>query len=683
MKPKQLRTLGIIAIIAIIAVIVMVAIPREQPVVDEPVEEEPVAEEPAEEEPVEEEPVAEEPVAEEPEDGRIEPGDNVVPNLANDPLQARVDAGELPPLNERLPTNPLLVGLREAVGNYGGELLTWYDGAGAWILRMWVIEPLVRWKEDYSGYEPGLAESFEWSEDGRVITYTLREGLKWSDGHPFTTEDIRFWWEDLATYPDSGYLPPWWAFNADETPMEVTIISETQFSFTFKEPNWIQPYILAQGFWEWEALKKPMHYLSQFHPKYNTEFTDFVRLRELDNWIINPDFPTHNAWTTVQYDPGVRLVLERNPYYWKLDPEGNQLPYLDRIVALRIDEEETRVLRALAGEFDLSIRGIHPRNIPTLLRNQERGNYNLINWTDAAGGWPGMLVNQDHVGDAYIRELLRDKRFRRAISVAIDREVINEAIWGGMGIVQQGTISAESPHFATPEGQELFKQWQESYSQWDPDLANQLLDDIGLTQRDANGFRLRPDGTALTVVIDITGWGGRATNAETAELVRRDLAVVGLNAELRDIPPPEEGVRFNGAEWMLSFAHAAELDLWTYPDWLFTVRGNRAWPLQGRWFETGGAEGEEPFEGSSAQILNDMYRRGLTLPNIDDRHAVVHEAVRYLLEEGPFYIGFTGGIPQPVLARPGLMNVPQYGVLGPWAPGSPSNLNISTLFWDR
>ena len=674
MNQKQLRILGIVAIIAIVVVIAMVAIPREQPVVEEPVVEEPVVEEPV----VEEEPKEEEPVAEEQADGRIDPPANVEPNMANDPLQARVDAGELPPLNERLPKNPLLVGVREAIGTHGGEIVTWYEGATAPHLKMWLTDPLVRWKEDYSGYEPGLAESFEWSEDGRTIKYTLREGLRWSDGNPFTSEDIRFWWEDLATFPDSGFLPPWWSFNADGTPMEVNIINETQFSFTFKEPNWIQPTIIAQGFWEWEAMKFPKHYVSQFHPKYNPEFTDFVKLREKINWIINPEFPTLNAWVTVQYDPGVRIVLERNPFYWKLDPQGNQLPYIDRIVALRVDEEEVRILRALAGEWDLSFRGIDSRNIPTLLRNQERGNYNVVMLSEGAGAMHAVVVNQDFVGDDYIRELLRNTRFRRAVSVAIDREVINEAIWGGMGTVQQGTISRESPHFAMPEGQALFEEWQQSYSQWDPDLAKQMLDEIGLTERDANGFRLRPDGSPLTLVIDMAGH-----HVPVAELIRRDLAVVGLNVELRNIAIPEASVRFNSSEWMFNMMGTSELDLWTYPDWVFPVRGNRAWPLQGRWFETGGAEGEQPLEGSPAQILQDLYRKGLTLPTEAERHEIVHEAVRFLLEEGPFFIGTLGGFVSPVLARPELRNVPHFGVLGPWAPASPSNLNITTIFWER
>lgn len=609
---------------------------------------------------------------------------DVKPNLANDPFKKEVEAGKLPPLDKRLPEKPVVVPLREAVGKYGGTIVTWHWNSDASNLKMWLYDPLVRWKEDYSGYEPGLAEKYEWSQDGRVITYTLRKGLKWSDGKPFTTEDIRFWWEDLATYKDSGYSVPWWGRNKDGSPMEVKILNETQFQFIYKEPNWIQPFIIAQGFWEFEPMMKPKHYLSQFHPKYNKQYTDFQKLREKDNWIANPEFPTLFAWKTVEYKDGEQIVLERNPYYWKIDPEGNQLPYIDKIVALRVDDEEVRVLKALKGDFDLSIRGINPKNISTLIKNQDRGNYRVLKWTNGAGGWPGLLVNQDYVGDPYIRDLLRNKKFRQAISMAIDRDNINEAIWNGMGTPQQGTISKESPHFADPEGQKLFQEWQQSYAKYDPETANKLLDEVGLNKKGPDGFRLRPDGKPLVITIDVTSWGLRQVNAEAAQLIKKDLGAVGLKVELKDIADgPETDVRFRSAEWMLSFAHAAELDVWTYPDWIFPVRGNRAWPLQGRWFETGGQEGEKPADGSPAKILNDLYQKGRSLPDEQARHKVVQEAVKYLIQEGPFYIGITGGIPEPVIARKNLRNVPEYGVLGPWAPGSPGNLNIITVFYDK
>jgi len=606
---------------------------------------------------------------------------DVKPNLTNDPLKKDVEAGKLPPLDKRLPEKPVVVPLREAVGKYGGTIVTWHWHSNAGNLKMWLYDSLVRWKEDYSGYEPGLAEKYEWSQDGRVITYTLRKGLKWSDGKPFTTEDIRFWWEDLATYKDSGYSVPWWGRNKDGSPMEVKILNETQFQFVYKEPNWIQPFIIAQGFWEFEQMMKPKHYLSQFHPKYNKHYTDFRKLREKDNWIANPEFPTLFAWKTTEYKDGEKIVLERNPYYWKIDPEGNQLPYVDKIVALRVDDEEVRLLKALRGEFDLSFRGINPKNIGILMKNQDRGNYRVLKWSSGYGGWPLLMVNQDFVGDPYMRDLLRNKKFRQAISMAINRDNINEAIWNGMGTPQQATISKESPHFADAEGQKLFREWQKAYAEYDPETANKLLDEIGLNKKDANGFRLRPDGEPLVLTIDITSWCLPKVCEEAAPLIKRDLGAVGLKVELKNIPNPETDVRFRSAEWML-FTAAAELDVWAYPDWIFPVRGTRAWPLQGRWFETGGREGEKPADGSPARVLYDLYQKGRSLPDERARHKVVQEAVKYLIQEGPFYIGITGDIPEPVIARKNLRNVPEYGILMAWAAGSPGNLNIVTVFYD-
>lgn len=613
----------------------------------------------------------------------IQPAGDVKPNPATDPVKKDVDAGRLPPLDRRLPEKPMAIGVREAIGTYGGTINTYHFGADGGMLKMWLYDPPVRWKEDYTGFEPGLAEKWEFTDDGKTVTFTFRKGVKWSDGQPFTTADLVFWWEDLANVKDSGYSPPWWSRHKDGSTMQVKALNENQIQFIFKEPNWNVPYVLAQGFWEWDALMKPKHFLSKFHPKYNPEHKDFVKLREMDDYIRTPGYPTLYGWVTTDYKAGERIVLERNPYYWKIDPQGNQLPYVDKIVSVELQDDQVAVLKALKGEFDLTVRRMHPKNISTLKKNEDRGNYRVVLWTNGAGGWPGMLVNQDYVGDAYIRDLLRNKKFRQALSLAIDRENVNEAVWSGMGVVQQGTVSKESWHFQDEAGKNLFRQWQQSYAKYDPDAANKLLDEVGLNRKDAHGFRLRPDGKPFELWIDVTDWGSRPVNAETASLLIKDFGNVGIKVQLKDVQDAETGPRFDSAEWMLSFAHAAEIDLWTYPDWVFTVRGNRAWPLQGRWYESGGEKGEKPFDGSPAQKLNELYHKGLGVKDIAARHPIVHEAVRLLLDEGPFYIGITGGIPEPVIARKTLKNLAEVGVLGPWAPGTPGNTNFTTLFFAK
>ena len=158
-------------------------------------------------------------------------------------------------------------------------------------------------------------------------------------------------------------------------------------------------------------------------------------------------------------------------------------------------------------------------------------------WINGAGAYPGFVVNQDYVGDEYIRNLLRDKNFRRGLSVALDREVMNEAIWYGFGTPQQATISADSWHFDSPEGKALFEEWQNWYAQYDPALANQLLDAAGLNRKNAQGWRLRADnGQVLELMIDVGDWGGADITAEASALAKDYWEAVGIRVILNNAP---------------------------------------------------------------------------------------------------------------------------------------------------
>lgn len=605
------------------------------------------------------------------------------PDPNGDPLKAQVDAGTLPPLNQRLPDTPLVVNLREGIGKYGGTLNTAIFPPEAYF-RTLLYDPPVRWKEDYSGYTPGWAEKWDYSADGKTVTFTIRSGLKWSDGQPFTTDDILFAWIDLALYPNSGYRPLFWMLNADGTPMEVTAASPTQFSFTFKEPRGTIPDQLAQGYWENAFWMKPKHFLSQFHPKYTPTRTDFSTLLERDDFVNTPGYPTLSAWVTTEYRAGERIVLERNPYYWQVDPQGHQLPYIDKIIAQYVNDDQVRLLKTLQGEFDVLWRGVGALELPTLIKNQDKGNYRVLRYNQGSGAWPAILINQNFEGSPAIHNLLRDKRFRQALSMAIDRDNINDSIWKGTGTPQQGTITRESPHFAGPDGQKLFAEWQQAHAAYDPDAASQMLDQVGLDKKGSDGFRLGSDGQPLDLVLDITAGGGnRQLNAQAAELVRTDWAAVGIKATLNDVPPAQEAVRARSAQWMFSFSQAAELDVWTFPSWVFPTADVRMWPRVGAWFSSGGKQGEAPAPGSPEERLLKIYKEGLTERDATARNQLIAQAVRIHIEEGPFYIGTVGGLPSVVIARPTLKNVPPNGVIGPSADGTPGNLNITTMYWDK
>jgi peptide/nickel transport system substrate-binding protein len=618
-----------------------------------------------------------------------------IEGLGEAPMLAEMVArGELPPVEERLPEDVLVLEPEEEIGQYGGTLRMVANGPGHGNLKMLMYDVPVRWNRDLTGYEPNLFKDWVYSEDGTAVTFFLRRGVKWSDGAPFTTDDIRFWWEDLALNEDFGDVPfPGWGFLRGER-MTVDIVDDFTVRFNFAFPNWMLPYTIAQGFWVWEAMMTPRHYLEQFHPDYNSDIEDYTLLGEKRLWHQNPDHPVLFAWRPVEYEAGVRLVVERNPYYWKVDTAGNQLPYIDRIIDEEVTDPEVRLLKLLAGEIDASWRTAtsYSLDIPVILEAApDVGLRYLDGFVAGEGSAPGIMINQDFAEDEYVRDVLRNKHFRRALSHAIDRDHINDVVWLGMGEITGGTTaSKQAIHFQSPDGKRVYEEWQNAYTEYDVALSNKLLDDFGLTKRDpATGYRVRQDtGEVLELIITdsapLTTPGGAFLG-----LIESYWEEIGLKTTIDVIPNAAAG--HNTQEGLFHFFlwwgepqdGLSELDLFTYPENVF-VTGLywRNWPLQGKWFASGGSDGWEP--GPIAQGLYDLYASALSEPDMEKRHTYVHEAIRkYWIDEGPFHIAATRGLPMPVFVKENLRNVPNYGILSPWAPACPGSQDPPQWFFEQ
>jgi len=210
---------------------------------------------------------------------------------------------------------------------------------------------------------------------------------------------------------------------------------------------------------------------------------------------------------------------------------------------------------------------------------------------------------------------------------------------------------------------------------YDVEQAKQLLDEAGLVDADGDGWRDLPSGKPFELIIDQGTWGGgKEINTLANESFREDLEALGVKAIINNlIDQPDWQLRQDEALYMLRNAGTSELDIWTYPDWVFPVRDNRAFPMQGKWRQTGGAEGEKPEPGSPAARLQELYDKGLAEPDPQKRHEIVWEAVQIHIDEGPFMLGVAGDQPLPTTVNEGFCNVPRTGILGPWAPGSPGN----------
>ncbi|MGB8983952.1 MAG: ABC transporter substrate-binding protein [Anaerolineales bacterium] len=619
----------------------------------------------------------------------------------------------LPPVEERLPDEPVVTEVVESVGKYGGTLHTasWWPEVGN-VQLYFAVEAPIKWKADLTGYEPALVESYEWSEDGKTFTLHMRPGLKWSDGEPYTSADWQYWWEDFAQNTDQKiWTIPAYLRNNDGTP--ITMEFPDEYTVVWKatdRPLWIDPYFMAQGFWEFaKNFMKPKHYLEQYHPEITAGAT-WEDYTNIDKWWQTPGYPCLFAWCLTELsDDGQLYTFGRNPYYWRVDTEGNQLPYIDEIQIEIVADEQTRILNCSQGKYDTAFRICGgPNEIPFLSDNAEQGEYHFLeNYMNGAGAWPGYMVNQYYVegGKNYendtpekateIRELFRNATFRKALSAGFDRARVIDVAWGGIAEATGVTLSPQSWHFAGTEGQAVYDKWAKADAAFDADAANAALDELGMT-KGADGFRTLPSGEPFELVIDVTDWGGSLKVQVDAanEMEQQWEANLGLAVRVNNIQgQPDVDTRTNEGYYMLRGAHISEIDILTYPDWLFPVVNRYIWPLEGRWFAKGGdactdqpAEGNphpcglKPEDGSPAQQLQDLYNKARDTGTEEGRHQVVWDAINVVIEEGPFVIAVAGDQPMPIIVKDHMRNILDFGVVGPWAPATPGN-QIASQWW--
>ena len=593
------------------------------------------------------------------------------------PMLAHLVAqGKLPPLEERLPDHPLVAQHDydgyEGPGVYGG---TWYGfhpdtWLGAWIMTLG-YDPLIRWRFDCQGLEPGLAESWDFNEDGTVLTLHLRKGLRWSDGHPYTAEDFLFWY-DLKNDSRVGQRAPSWCMVKDAEGVNRPMVVEAPDAHTlvlrFAAPGWLIPLFLANGTNTCGDYIIPKHYMSQFHPDHNPEYNDFITFGRMNGAIQNPERPVLWPWRPVSTEKGgFRVRFERNPYYYVVDDFGRQLPYIDQIKTTFVASPQVQVLQMLSGDVDCEFRALDLRDLDLYKMGEESGNYRIRMWQTGTGAEPGLIVNWSPP-DPVLRALVRDQRFRKALALGIDRDKINTVVFKGFCVPQGATTSRESWHFADEEGQALFHEWEQADVEFDLAKANALLDEMGLTEKDESGIRLRPDGERLRIIMDFRS--DIPFYADAAVIVREGWQKLGIDAVVFTPQFAELDLRQMTGEFTISTNAVAEMDVFTYPSWIFPVTNEYWHPLTGLDFLTQGKEGEPPT--GSIKELTDLYVKITKEKDLAKRHALVREAVHIHIKDGPFTLGTVGRRPNPILVSNRFHNVPNNGITGPWAIAHPA-----------
>ncbi len=566
-------------------------------------------------------------------------------------LAERVANGELPPLEERLPAEPLVVEPIESIGQYGGTWRRAFRGiADFHAFGRINYDPMLRWPRDPKDpIQPGLAKEWTFNEDGTELTLVLREGLKWSDGAPFTTADIVFWWEDIEL--DTNITPTphaEWVVNGE--PMTLEVIDDVTIKLIFAGPNGMAETVgLAFHGNQWPlAFERfgffaPRHYLEQFHPKYNSEITDYALFEEKAN-DFNPERPAMTPWVITQYEPAAtEMVATRNPYYWKVDPEGKQLPYIDEVHFTLVGDNEAVNLMALAGDIDMQARGMDFSKITVFQENAEQGNYRVGTWSNANASMESFFVNQSYSDPAY-RELFQNVQFRIALSHAIDRDLINEIAYLGQAVPRTITVIDASPYFQ--------EDIENLYGEFDPEKSKALLDEIGLPVG-ADGFRTFEDGTVIDLIIETQDTG---TALDVVELVAENWNAIGLKTSIKSMTRDIYWPRATGNEVMIAtWGTDRGLVPMVDPVYQFPF-DERSWmgPSFGIWYKSGGAEGEEPpAHFKEAMDLYDQYR---TTVDPEQQVQIGKDIVR-LSTEQLFTIGTVGMSPALVIAKNNFHNV--------------------------
>ncbi len=595
-------------------------------------------------------------------------------------LADMVANGDLPPVAERLPAEPVVIQPEETVGKYGGTFAAPIEGqnravAGA-SSYLRAKEYMTTWSP-HAEIIPNVAQSWALSEDATDITFTLRDGIKWSDGTPFSADDVMYWYENILLNDELYPTKPTVLTRSGELVLVTKVDDQTvTFSFADAYPLFIT-YLASWGGPGNAPVGNPKHYLSQFH----TDFVDMADIEKgmedegFDEWSDfynymasddNPEKPVLFAWIPNERPPQSIQTYRRNPYYWKIDTAGNQLPYMDGMRTLRMADTEATMLKTIAGELDwtrLVLAGGVP-NLDMFMQYQQEADYRFVYGTWMPNSFCNIMFNFSHPEPAK-KELYNDVNFRRGLSSAINREEIVKLVWKG-GVFPSQVAPLYGPPYNGES--ELFQ----SYAAYDPDLANSLLDEAGLTERDSDGYRLGLDGEQLLLVISATTSWPQET-PEVMDLVKGYWDKVGIRASVK----PEAGDLWNsrhgGGEHDISARGAHFGGGPVHPTLnsnTFCMSGWQWAPEWAKWIDTNGEQGEEPPDG--VKRIREIREEVLAEPSEEKRVELIMEVFQIHMDN-LWSLGIVVDDPriyQSTIVKNRVRNVPTW-TAGEWYPNVP------------
>lgn len=605
-------------------------------------------------------------------------------SLESELLQQRVAAGQLPELSQRLPLNPRVIDLgamgREP-GQHGGTLRMLIGGQRD--IRYVPINSYSR----LVGYNlqlelvPDILESFT-VDEGRIFTFHLRQGHKWSDGSEFTAEDFHYYWHDVILNSDilRGGPPVSLKVNGNVARFEVLDPLTIRYSWDLPMPQLLPKLAAPIPL----TLALPSSYMRQFHARYQTpeKLAALVKEYRVDDWVglhrkmsrqnrpENPNLPTLEPWRPTTQPPAEQFVFERNPYFHRVDEHGRQLPYIDRMV-LNVSTTDIIAAKAATGESDLQATGVDLPDYTLIKEAESRFPLKVSLWKRTRGSSVVLFPNLN-CKDPVWRRLFQDVRMRRALSLAVNRHEINQVIYYGLAHESANTVLPESP---------LYKpEYAKAWSSYEPDHANRLLDTLGLDKRHENGIRLLPDGRLANITVESSGESTLET--DVLELIRDHFRDIGIALFVRTSQRDIFRSRIMGGDVMMSVFQGLDNGLPSAdmsPSELAPSSDDQLqWPSWGLYYLSGHAQGE-PSPLFHVQLLSNLLDEWMLSTSTADRVRIWSRMLAIQADQ-VFTIGTINGTLQPVVRSSRLHNLPEEGLFG-FQPTSYFGAYMPDTFW--
>jgi peptide/nickel transport system substrate-binding protein len=596
-------------------------------------------------------------------------------------LAELVKAGKLPPVDQRLPVEPAIVKPLEEIGKYGG---TWHNVViGTGDIRMpdrVVYNSLVRWDENGAQLYAWVCKGWQVAPDAKSFTFQLRKGMKWSDGNAFNADDVMFYWNDVVNNKDvTPSMPAHFVVGGE--PVKVEKVDDLTVRFTFAKPAGIFMGQMAGPLgMNWTLY--PEHYAKQFHAKYvdAAKLDQMVKDAKLGHWREifglkvgniydtpdnNVDMPTIHQWKTTMPVPAQPHVMERNPYYFAVDTAGNQLPYIDKVEHKLVGNAELVNMAAMSGEVDCQLRSMLFSNYPLFKQNAAKGDYRVMTWPRGYISDSILYLNLIHK-DPVLNTIFNDKRFRYALSLSINREELNQSLYLGLAEPMQVSPLPTSPHY--------WKDQAKNMVELDLNKANAYLDEMGLNKKDAEGYRLRPDGKRLAFTYEVTDVF--ASWKDLGALLANHWKKIGIELLQKMDARPLRDERMNAGEM--------DITTWTGDGELNPVINqncfkpcNSSNPAFTSWWDSGGKSGVEP-KGDMRKVYELLDQIKQTAD--EEQQKKLFRQVLELHKDNMWAIGTCSAPPEIMIVKNKFRNVPEKAV-SDWNVMAPANGRPEQWFW--